>query len=181
MYIKHKLFTILSLLSLTSSALFVTAPAYAQGTSGGGGNFFSGFVDFIAQKLGLEKTQVQNVVNEYKTQQKGKMIQNMQDREKKRLDKLVSDGKITSAQETAIIQELKTLKDKYKLGQKTTETPDQRKANMESFQKDLKAWADSQNIDIKLIEPYGKPVMGKRMGHKGFGMWKGNSQVTPTP
>ena len=154
-FIKHKLFTILSLLSLTSSALFVTAPAYAQGTSGGGGNFFSGFVDFIAQKLGLEKTQVQTVVNEYKTRQKSKMMQNRQDREKKRLDDLVSQGKITSEQETAIINELKSLKDKYKLGQNTQETLEQRKADMESFQKDLKAWADSQKIDIKLIEPFG--------------------------
>lgn len=178
-FIKHKLFTILSLLSLTSSALFVTAPAYAQGTSGGGGNFFSGFVDFIAQKLGLEKTQVQNVVNEYKTQQKSKMMQNRQDREKKRLDDLVSQGKITSEQETAIINELKSLKDKYKVGQNTQETLEQRKADMESFQKDLKTWADSQKIDIKLIEPFGG--IGRGMGHKGFGMWKDKLNATPTP
>jgi len=127
--------------------------------------------------LGLEKTQVQNVVNEYKTQQKGKMMQNLQDKEKQRLDKLVSDGKITSNQESAIIQELKTLRDKYKIGQNTNETPDQRKTNMDAFQKDLKAWADSQNIDIKYIEPFG----GRMMGHRGFGMWKGNKTPTPTP
>ena len=106
------------------------------------------------------------------------MMQNRQDREKKRLDDLVSQGKITSEQETAIINELKSLKDKYKLGQNTQETLEQRKADMESFQKDLKAWADSQKIDIKLIEPFGGPMMGRGMGHKGFGMWKGNSKTT---
>lgn len=164
---------------MSASTFFLTPSAYAQGTSNGGGNFFSGLVSFISQKFGLEKSQVQTAVNEYKTQQKGKMVQNMEDREKKRLDTLVSQGKITSEQETAIINELKSLKTKYKIGVKdSNQTPEERASNVQSFQNDLKTWAASQNIDVSLIMPIGG-MMGKGMGHKGFGLWKNKPTVTP--
>lgn len=172
MILKQKLFTVTMLVSVGLSALFVTAPAYAQGTGSGGDNFFSGLVSFIAQKFGLEKSQVQSAITDYHSKQKTKNQINMQEREKIRLDMLVTQGKITTGQETAIKNELTALKAKYAPVQGDTFA--QRKSKMQSLQADLKAWAASNKIDMQYIQPFG---FKRGMGHKGFGRWE---SVTPT-
>ncbi|MGE5041505.1 MAG: hypothetical protein ACM3IJ_01235 [Candidatus Levyibacteriota bacterium] len=172
--LKQKLFTLAMLFSFMGSALLVTAPAYAQGTNtNNNSNFFSGLIHFIAQKFGLDQNQVKAAVTQYHTEKKANALQNFQKTEKARLDKLVSSGKITPAQETAVIGELAALRSKYSLNGNLT--PRERRENLQSFQNDLKAWAQNQNINLQYIEPgYG---MGRGM-HKGFGRW---NKITPTP
>ena len=143
-------------------------------------NFFQGLIQSIAQKFGLQQSQVQSVVNDYHQQQKQKMQQNMQDRQKQRLDQLVKDGKITSTQETLIINELASLRNKYNPENMKDKTPDQRKTQMDSMQNEFKAWAQSQGIDPSIIMP------GFGMGPRGrmkvrWGDRKNNISVTPSP
>ncbi|HSX40443.1 MAG TPA: hypothetical protein VLF68_02415, partial [Candidatus Saccharimonadales bacterium] len=157
------------------STASVAVPAYAA-SGNTGGNFFSGLIQFLSQKFNLDQNQVKSAVTDFKNQHKQNVQQTMQDREKARLDKLVTQGKITSAQETAIISELSALRTKYNLGNKTNETPQQRKQDFRNFQNDWNTWAKSQGIDPTLIMPLGRMGMGER----GFGKW-GKLSPTPTP
>jgi len=168
--IKNKLFSTVAGILVVSSVLAVSAPAYA---SNGffGGNFFSGFVNFFAQKFGLSTTQVQDAITQYKASITPTPMQN---REKAQLDKLVSSGKITSAQETAILTELATLQSQYPFTQ--GETQAQRQTNMQNMQSAWKTWATANGIDPMLVKPFGG--MG---GGRGFGRGRGNWKPTPTP
>jgi polyhydroxyalkanoate synthesis regulator phasin len=170
---------------LLSGVLFVVPPAHAQGTNSGNGNFFSGLVQFIAQKFGLDKTQVQSAINDYHTQNKANIAlrptpsaQDLQNRDKTRLDKLVSAGKITAAQEQAILDELTSLRLKYKFDKSLT--TDQRKTQMQAMQADIKSWATSQGINPSYVMMFGiSGLRGRGMREPGEG-WGEKPSVTPT-
>ena len=96
--------------------------------------------------------------------------------EKARLDKLVTQGKITGDQENAIIAIL------AKYPQDPNATPEQRETQMTSMQNELKTWAASQKLDLNSILPmfgFGKGRGGQRGEERGERMPK--PSVTPTP
>ena len=128
------------------------------------GNIFSELVDFVSQKLGLKKEQVQTVMNEFQTQKKQQMQQNAQKREQNRFDNLVKTGKITEAQKTAILNELTQLRNKYNPANLKDQTQEERKTQMQNMQAELKAWAKSQGIDPALITPDFGGIGGRRGG-----------------
>jgi len=186
---KHKItFTVVAL-SILATVLFATPVAFAQGTTGNGKpNFFQGLIQFIEQKFGLNQTQVQSAVNQYKNQVKATITprptltpQQIQAQEKTRLDKLVSSGKITSDQENAIIAELATLSSQYPL---SGLTGTQRRTQMQAMQNALKTWAQAQNPSINVA--YIMPMFGGMGGPRGMnGGFRGHfgpkPTATPTP
>lgn len=167
---------ILPVLSLVLFGIiaFGVSQVYAQSN---GSNFYSGLVQAIAQKFGLDQGQVQAVVDQYYTQQKQNMQQNMQQREQDRLDKLVQDGKINATQKQAILDELAALKSKYNPADFKNMTADQRKQQFQAQQEEIKAWVQSQGIDQSYLMP--------GFGRGGRGMFgKGNwvkHQPSPVP
>lgn len=153
MLLKQKILSAIALIILFGSTIAPAVPAYAATSNTNGNNFFTGLIQFISQKFGLDHNQVSTAVNDYKTQKKGIMQQKMDDREKKRLDDLVTQGKITSAQEAAIIAERATLRSKYNPADFKSLTPEQRKQKMTDEMNELKSWAKSQNIEVKYVIP----------------------------
>ena len=96
------------------------------------------------------------------------MQANMQQREKSRLDKLVSQGQITTDQENLILskqQELQNNRQNWK-----NLTSDQRKTAMQQERTDLQNWAKSNNIDPKYILGFG-------MGMRSMGGIRGKNWV----
>ncbi len=182
----------ISLLTLTfvSMLVFVVPQAHAQGTTNTTRpNFFQGIIDFISQKFGLDKTQVQSAVNDYRAQRKATMTprpqlsaEDIANREKTRLDKLVTDGKITSAQEQAIITELAAIRSKYSLDSMKNLTSDQRRQKMQQMHDEIVTWAKSQGIDSSYVMPGFGMMGGMRKGMRpGFrGNWEKTPSVTPT-
>jgi len=164
------------LLGLTP--MVAAAPSFAATTTPTHTNFFQGLITFLEQKFGLDKTQVTAAITDYKNQNKGNMQTNMQNREKTYLDGLVSQGKLTSSQEAAILAELASLQSTYK--PTTGETSAQRMQQMQQMQADLKTWAAQQNppIDVTLIMPMGG---GPRGGFRHGGKWGMHPSTTPTP
>src|SRR5258708_3944385 len=111
-------------------------------------NPISGLASVIAQKFNLNQNDVQSTITQFRQMKRQDMI-------KAKLDKLVVAGKITTTQETAIINELQTLKAKY-AGNNSG------KQNFQNMVSEFKTWLQSQNIDPSLI-----PIFGLRMGmHK---------------
>lgn len=173
----------------TVSILFATAaPAFAQTANNQSHpGFFQGLIQFIEQKFGLDHSQVQSAVQQYQQQRNANITprptltqQQMSDNEKARLDKLVSNGKITSGQETAILNELSTEQSKYNL---QSDSSQQKRTDMQAMQNDLKSWAQSNNINPMYVMPFGGGMRG------GHGMMKGGrrnwggswNKPSPTP
>ncbi|MCL5970623.1 MAG: hypothetical protein M1450_03935 [Patescibacteria group bacterium] len=165
--IKNRIVLGAAVISIFGSTFFAVMPAYASNGSFGGGNFFSGLIQFIANKFGLDQNQVKSAVTDYRNQQKQNIQAKMQNREKVRLDQLVKDGKITSDQEKAILNEIAALRTKYNPANIKGETLKQRQQNLQNMQNDWKNWASQQKIDPNLIRPFGR---GERMsGFRGRG------------
>lgn len=168
-----KLFTPLVLLIFVGG-MVAPIPAMAQETTptGGNGNWFTGVAQFLAQTFHLDQNQVKNALNTYISQKRQTMQQHMQNREKSRLDNLVSQGKITSSQEQAILTELATLHSTYNPANFKNMTPQQKRAQMQQERNDLMTWAKNNNIDPTFILP-----------RSGMGMHRGwsNPTTTPTP
>lgn len=184
---KQKFTIALATITLLTTVLFATPAAFAAGPStNSSGNFFQGLISFISQKFGLDKTQVQTAINDYKTQNKPTpkptlTPDQIQAQEKTRLDKLVSTGKITSAQETLILAELTALRAKYDPAVFKNLTAAQRKQQLQAEQAEIKTWASANGIDPKYVMPgfgLGRMGMGGLRGNH-FG-WSGHN-LTPTP
>src|SRR5579864_2495318 len=99
-YMKKFIIPFLAIVMFGSTVAIV--PAFAANNNSSSSNWFSGLVQYISQKFGLDQNQIKTAITDYNNQQKQNIEQKILDREKARLDKLVKDGKITSDQEQAI-------------------------------------------------------------------------------
>jgi len=188
---KQKIALSLLIITVLTTTLFVVPSALAQSTTTTNNkpNFFQGLITFIEQKFGLNKDQVTAAVNDYKNQVKATITprptltpDQIQAQEKTRLDKLVTAGKITGDQETAILNELATLRTKYNL---SGLTGTQRKTQMQAMQTELKTWATANNINLAYVMGFGGmggPREGMGGGKGSFrGQWGPKPTTTPTP
>lgn len=169
---KKKAVSLIAVAVLIGSLFATTQSAYAANGGFLGGNFFTNFIHFLSQKFGLNLTtaQVQSAVQDFKQQRKAMITprptmspQQQQDAEKKRLDPLVIQGKITTAQESAIIAELDLVRSENKFD--PNETPAERKAQMTNIQNALTVWAKANSIDPTYMTFGG---MGRGIG-RGMG------------
>lgn len=152
---------LISALSITiiGGTIFGIAQVNAQSTA----QPYQGLVKVIAQKFNLNQSDVQNVVNQYHQQQQATRQQQLQQRLKARLDTLVQQGKITATQEQAILTEFAKLQNEYSPATMQQLTPQQRRQQFQKRQQELRAWAQSQQINLSLIRPLGH--MGSMMRH----------------
>lgn len=110
------------------------------------------FAQALATRFNLNVTDVQSFLDEQHAAHMNEP-----------LDAAVADGKITAEQKAAIVakrQELKTKMESLK-----DASNEDRRAAMESFHTEMKAWAETNGIDLRLM---GGAGMNKR-GHGGFG------------
>lgn len=162
---KRKLVLSFITVAVIGLGIFNLNPVYAQTNSSTPKNPFASLVDLIVQKFGLDKNQVQSVVDQYQTDQKQKREENMSKQKENRLDKLVKDGKITEAQKQAILKEIADLKNKYNPANFNKMTQAERKQQFQSEQDEIKTWTSTQGIDPSYVMP------GFGMGFRG-GMHK---------
>jgi hypothetical protein len=139
------------------------------------GSPFSGLVEMIATKFGLDKNQVQSVFDQYQAQRRQTIDQDRLQRQKDRLDKLVQDGKITETQKEAILSKLADLKTKYTSDSFRNLTPAEKMQQINAEREEIKSWATAQGIDPAYIMP-GFGWYGEGMRHG----WKWTA-ITPTP
>ncbi len=112
----------------------------------------STLVQKIATKFNLNQDEVQKVFDEEHAVREAEM----QTKNEDRLSQLVTDGKITEAQKTLILNKQKELKanrpdkDSFK-----NLTPEERKSQMEAKKTELENWAKENGIDIKYLFGFG--------------------------
>lgn len=173
---KRKIVISLAALTILLSGVYAVTAAYAN-PGEGGPDFLSGLPQFIAEKFGLNQSEVESAVTEYENQHRQKMQAEMQEREEERLNALVESGEITAEQKQKILEERAVLHEKYDMENFKDLTEEQRKEQFENRQKDIEAWSESTGIDSKYL------MMGPgRGGHGGPGKEIGGwNKTSPTP
>lgn len=146
--------------------MFATQTAFAQSADTVTNTApMASLVQRISTKFGLKSEDVQAVFDQEMQERHAQHQAN----ETARLDKLVTDGKLTDAQKQLILTKREEMKTQMKANMESlkNKTPEERKVAMEAHHKSLEEWATQNNIDVQYIMPHG-PV-GARRGHKGFG------------
>jgi hypothetical protein len=179
MITKQKVFSFFAAMVLVLTPVVAAVPAYAATTTPVHQNFFQGLVQFIAQKFGLDKGEVQSAVDDFRTQHKEQVQSQLQTRENTHLDTLVSQGKITASQKQQILDEQAKLRSEYDPSTFKNLTPDQRKQKFQQEQAEIQAWSKSTGIDAKYLRPGFMGFGRMRM----FNRWDKNTNpsVTPSP
>lgn len=128
---------------------------FAQGNS-------QTFAQELAAKLGLDESKVQTALNDIRGERKATNEANFQ----AKLDQAVKDGKLTSAQEQAIIAKRKELAASRQQNMDALKnmTPQQRRDEMNKKRQELDDWAKQNGIDKMYL--FG--VFGR--GGRGFGI-----------
>ncbi len=189
-----KILTYLAIVSIIGN-LMSLSPVYAQRNYPVKENFFMSFFHKVMKKFGFEKDKNQgNKTDTPETKltppadstpmpiPSGNLPKNgknqKQQTDEERLTQLAKEGKITEAQKTAILAELKTLKEKYNLESLKDLTEEKRKAKMEDMMEELKAWAKEQGIDEKYVTM--APPMGNNGDPEGNGPQSQKRPPIPT-
>lgn len=131
------------------------------GTSSSSNDPMSSLVEKISSTFNLDKTKVQELFDQDRSDREAER----EEQQAERLQALVDDGTITSAQKTAIESKIKEMKtereaDKDSMSELTDE---ERKAKMDEMRTDLESWAKEQGIDLSDL----KGVLGGPGGHGG--------------
>jgi membrane protein involved in colicin uptake len=160
---KKQLILTATVLTLVGASAFGATAAFAQGSDPS-----SGLAQRIAEKFGLKQTDVQTVVDQYRTEERAERQAEMQTKYEERLTQLVKDGKITEAQKQLILSkhaELQASREQEFTSFKNM-TEDERKAAMEKKRSEMESWAKANGIDVQYVMPLGK-------GGPGFGRGEG--------
>jgi hypothetical protein len=148
--IKQPVITAAAIASIVGvSTMGVSLAANAQANDG------NNLVDKIAKKFHLNKDDVQKVFDDNRAEHEADRQQRLENR----LDKSVSDGKITSAQKGQImakLEEMKSFFDSLK-----DKSPSERKTALKDKRAELQKWAKDNKIPKGLLMPAGL--------HHGFG------------
>ena len=147
----------IALVAIMGAVTIGTMPVNAES------NVYGTLVTRIAQRFNLKESDVEQVVNEVRTERQSQM----QARWEARLSQLVSDGKISSAQKELI--EAKHNELKLEMQNLSGLSATDRRTKMRNISADLESWAIKNNIDLKVVGLFG---MHSGFGHAG-GYMKG--------
>lgn len=136
-------------LAATTLLIFGATNIQAQDTS----DNYPPIVQKIAEKFGLKESEVQVVFD----QQRIAHHEEMQVKFEARLASLVTNGTLTQVQKEAILAKHKEMQEKREENKDKVKdmSKEERKAFFESQKKELEAWADQNNIDLKVIPFFG--------------------------
>ena len=106
-------------------------------------SLYNGLAQGLANKFNLKQVDVQIFIVTY-----------MQQRQEDQFDQLVSQGKITKTQETAILKELLTARNQFFPVSTRNMTPDQWQLAFQNEYNMLAVWAKSQGINSIYVIPF---------------------------
>ena len=119
---------------------------------------YSPLIQRIIDKFKLNKTEVTAEVDAYRLEKQTEMQKQLETK----LTELVKNGKLTEAQKSKILAkhaELKKNKPDF-----SDMTKEERRAEHDKIQSELKTWAEANGIDLKYMFLWGQGKYGKGLG-----------------
>ena len=132
--------------------------AYAQDSAG-----YSPIVQKIAEKFGLNVSEVQDVFDEARADHHAQMLTNFEGR----LTQAVTDGKITEEQKQKILDKHEEMQ--AKMYEWKNLTPEGRREKIKAFHEELKTWAEENEIDFPFLIFRGLKPGFSTIGGSAFG------------
>lgn len=119
----------------------------------------SNIVEAIAQRFGLNTTEVQEVFDE----QRAEMQANMQERCSQKLDQLVIDGNLNQEQADKILEKKSEMQAEKQGAMDSFQemTREERKAAMQEKKASLEQWAQENDIPLEYLMPKGPKHRGR--------------------
>ncbi|HUD11666.1 MAG TPA: hypothetical protein VMS08_04615 [Candidatus Saccharimonadia bacterium] len=161
--IKKTIIIPLAVVAAIGAGVYGTSQASAASSTNSGQTL----AQRIASAFNLDPSKVQTVVNQYRASQQSERDANYQDR----LNQAVTNGKLTSAQESAIITEHNTLATQLQAAQNLTGSA--RTAAIKQVHQAAQAWASTNNVSMHWLIGSGH-LRGGRMQMNG-------SNPSPSP
>lgn len=115
----------------------------------------STLLDKLIAKFNLNKEEVEQVVTDYRSERRGQMQAQYQER----LNQAVTDGKITEAQKKLILEKHNQLQSQW----------DAESNQRQQHREEMQSWAEENNIDLSYLG-FGMGRGGKGGGMRGEGM-----------
>lgn len=149
----------IALVAILGAFAFSTIPVSAQDAT------YSTLVTKVAQRFGLKEADVQQVVNEVRTEKMETMKINWENR----LTQAVTDGEITESQKQSLLA--KHTEVHNQIAGLTDLSEEERKVKMKEIFVELEKWAADNNFNLKqygwhgLKGGFGRGMMGE---HKVF-------------
>ncbi len=142
-----KLLLVLGAITIIGAGALGSSQAFAQESNTQ--DPVNSLVQKIADKFGLNKDDVQAMFTEHKSEMKA----NISARQEDRLSNLVSEGKITEAQKTLIINKQKELAEKRAANKSSLKdlSREEIRSKMETERAELEKWATDNGIDKKYL------------------------------
>ncbi|KKS26038.1 MAG: hypothetical protein UV36_C0007G0008 [Parcubacteria group bacterium GW2011_GWC2_42_6] len=135
-------------------------------------NPMSGLVETIANKFNLNASDVQQVIDEQRTQRQQERQAGQQQQFTERLSEAVTSSKITQAQADLIsAKRAEIAAEQADLDGKTQE---ERQALREQHREEMKQWMSENNIPENYMMMFGGFGIGKGPGGRGNGEGNGN-------
>lgn len=119
----------------------------------------SQIVQRLASRFNLNVDEVQEVFEEERAAHHALMLESFEEK----LNEAVAGGKITADQKQMILDKHEEMYAKMDEIRSLNLSPEEMRAKMDQYRSELRAWAESENIDVPLF-PFGK---GEKRGHKG--------------
>lgn len=115
----------------------------------------------ITEKFNLNQGEVEEVFNQHREERH----QQRQMEIEERLNKAVSDGKITEEQKNLILKKKEEMQGQRESFRNLSD--EERKEQMRNHREEMNKWAEENDIDMKEFMGGGKGFGGEGRGHKG--------------
>lgn len=145
-------------------AVMIVASAYVLPVYARRGAGSEDMVTRLAEKLGVDESEVQEVFDEAKAERHAEMMQMLEEK----LQKLVGEGKLSQElmdEWLDKVSEFHSEMDSF-----SSLTPDERREMMKEHRDEMKIWMDENGIDPSVLG-FGMRMMNGK-GHEGFGFGK---------
>jgi NADH dehydrogenase/NADH:ubiquinone oxidoreductase subunit G len=149
MRVKKLIVLILALIVLASAALAAQVKAQQK-------DHPDALIQKLVERFSLNQYEVEQVFNEARQEKN----QEMQARQEEKLGQLVSEGKLTEEQKQTIIAKKQELQQNRPDFDSMSE--EERRAQKQAHQEEIKAWAEENGIDMHLIIGFGNGPGPKR-------------------
>lgn len=154
MKIQHKYLLPAIMLTVIGGSMIMAPIASARGNEGGMKD--AAFAKDLASRLGLSESKVQGALDEIWKTKRQQHEKNMSEK----LDKLVTDGKITQAQKVALVKKQSEMKAQHEsIMADTALTPEQKREKMRALHDSFQSWLSEQGLSDKI------GFMGGKFGH----------------
>ncbi len=149
-------------LAIVTLAAYRTATVYAEGSN----NKYPPVLEKLVGRFDLNEDEVKVVFDEVRQEYQFQMQEKFQEK----LDQAVEEGKITLEQKELILAKHEELRGEKETVDWQTLSPEKRQEKGQKMHEELKAWAESNGIDLSLFFGLGKGEGRGKFGsrHRAF-------------